>query len=69
MIGAEPHIAIERDGPLFRLAILPPDSLPDGWSRPETFSSRPLARMSARILSEATGFKVVDLEKENSIGR
>ena len=60
MIGAEPHIAIEREGPLFRLAILPPDALPAGWSRPETFSSHPLARMSAKILAEATGMVIVD---------
>lgn len=63
MIGAEPHIAIEREGPLFRLAIMPPDALPAGWSRPETFSSRPLARMSARILADATGWPIIDQTK------
>lgn len=63
MTRAAPQICIERDGPTFRVVVTPPDALPAGWSRPETFSSSPLARMSAKLLAEASGFPVVDLTR------
>jgi hypothetical protein len=58
MIG-DPHIVLSKDGPFFRLAVLPPEALPDGFRGPSTFSSAPLARMAGKILGEATGLPVV----------
>lgn len=57
MIG---HIEIRKDGPFLRVVVLPPEALPANWSAPSTFSSAPLARMSAKLLSEASGLPIVD---------
>lgn len=59
-MAPDPHITIQRDGPFYRLAVLPPDALPDGWRRPSTFSSAPLARSAAKLLAEASGLPIVD---------
>ncbi|MBN8844308.1 MAG: hypothetical protein J0H88_13785 [Sphingomonadales bacterium] len=57
------HIEIRRDGPLFRIAVNPETALPKGWNRPQTFSSHPLARMGAKLMSDASGLPVVDMAK------
>ena len=54
------RIEIRRDGPLYRIAVEPVEALPTGWHRPQTFSSRPLARMGAKLMSEATGMPIID---------
>lgn len=60
------HIAIVRDGPFIRVTVIPPEALPANWSRPETFSSLPLARMGARLLADASGLPIVDAAKAGS---
>ncbi len=62
----EPCIEIRQDGPLFRVDITPADALPQGWLRPESFANRPLARMGARLISDATGLPIVDRAKVGS---
>lgn len=54
------RIEIRRDGPLYRIAVEPVEALPKGWHRPQTFSSHPLARMGAKLMSEATGMPIID---------
>jgi hypothetical protein len=56
----EPYIEVRKDGPFFRVVVLPPDALPANWHGPSTFSSAPLARISARLLAQASGLPVVD---------
>jgi len=56
----EPHISIAKDGPFWRVIVEPETALPAGWSRPSTFSSQPLAAMSAKLLSQASGLPIVD---------
>lgn len=65
-MSAEPHIAIAKDGPFFRVVVSPPEALPSNWHAPETFSSAPLARLSARLLSVASGLPIVDQAKAGS---
>jgi len=62
-MAPDPHISIQRDGPFIRVVVLPPDALPANWSAPSTFSSAPLARMSAKLLASASGLPIVDLAK------
>lgn len=57
---SDPHINIQRDGPFIRVVVLPPEALPANWSAPSTFTSLPMARMSAKLLAEASGLPVVD---------
>jgi hypothetical protein len=63
MTSPDPQIQIESDGPIFRVVVTPPDALPASWSRPETFASHPIARMGAKVMSEALGWPVVDLTR------
>lgn len=58
-----PHIAIRRDGPFWRVIVEPETALPAGWSRPSTFSSQPLAAMSAKLLAEASGLPIINQAK------
>lgn len=57
----DPVIHLRRDGPLYRVQIFPPDALPPSFSVPSTFLSVSIARMSAKVLADATGWSVVDL--------
>lgn len=61
-----PHIAIAKDGPFWRVIVEPETALPAGWSRPSTFSSQPLAAMSAKLLADASGLPIVDMAKAGS---
>lgn len=56
-----PAIHIRKDGPLFRVQVLPPDALPPSFSVPSTFTSHAVAKMSAKVLADATGWAVTDL--------
>lgn len=56
-----PQIEICRDGPMFRVVVTPADILPPSWTAPSTFSSMPLARMSAKLLADASGLPIVDM--------
>lgn len=58
-----PHIAIAKDGSFWRVLVEPETALPAGWSRPSTFSSKPLAAMSAKLLAEASGLPIIDTAK------
>lgn len=56
-----PAIHIKKDGPLFRVLVIPPDALPPSFSVPSTYLAVSVARMSAKVLSDATGWPVTDL--------
>lgn len=56
-----PAIHIKKDGPLFRVQIFPPDALPPSFSVPSTYLALSIARQSAKVLADATGWSVVDL--------
>lgn len=56
-----PVIHLKRDGPLFRVQVFPPDALPPSFAVPSTFIALSIARMSAKVLSDATGWPVTDL--------
>lgn len=58
---SEPAIHIRREGPFYRVLVIPPDALPPSFSVPSTFVSAAVARMSAKVLSDATGWPVSDL--------
>ncbi|MCO5794017.1 MAG: hypothetical protein HEQ21_14440 [Blastomonas sp.] len=62
-IEIEPTIHVRRDGALYRLLVLPPQSLPASISRPATHGSHASAMMAAGWLSGATGWPIVDLAK------
>ncbi|SKB85399.1 hypothetical protein SAMN06295937_102354 [Sphingopyxis flava] len=59
-MGPDPHIEVRKDGPFWRVVVLPPEALPDGWCRPSTFSSAPLARLAAKLLADASGMPIID---------
>ena len=58
---AEPAIHIKRDGPLFRVQILPPQQLDGSIARPESYAGVIAARQAAGWLSKAPGWPVIDL--------
>lgn len=57
------HIEIRKDGPFLRVVVSPPEALPANWSAPSTFTAAPIARMAAKLLSEASGLPIVDETK------
>lgn len=59
----QPKIAIhiKKDGPLYRVQVVPPIQLDSAIARPETFAGPIAARQAAGWLSSATGFEIVDL--------
>lgn len=57
----QPAIHIKKDGPLFRVQILPPATLGPGIARPESYAGIIAARQAAGWLSSATGLPVSDL--------
>ncbi|MBL9066464.1 MAG: hypothetical protein JNN10_09245 [Sphingopyxis sp.] len=56
-----PAIHIRRDGPLFRVQVLPPEAMGKTLQRPETYASATTARMAAKVLSQMTGWPITDL--------
>ncbi|MFC3786701.1 hypothetical protein GGR90_002751 [Sphingopyxis italica] len=61
MSAPEPAIHVRKDGPIFRVQIIPPEAGPTAVVVPSTFVSHAMAKMSAKVLSDATGFPVTDL--------
>lgn len=61
-----PAIHVKKDGPLFRVLVIPPDALPPSFSVPSTYLAVSVARMSAKVLSDATGWPVTDLTDVHS---
>ena len=57
----EPVIHVRRDGPFWRVQIIPPEAGPTAVVVPSTFASHAMASLSAKVLSDATGFPVTDL--------
>lgn len=58
---SEPAIHITKDGPLFRVQILPPQQLEGSIARAEAYAGIIAARQAAGWLSQATGWSVTDL--------
>lgn len=58
---SEPAIHITKDGPLFRVQILPPHQLDGSIARPESYAGVIAARQAAGWLAKATGWPVTDL--------
>ncbi|PQM27667.1 hypothetical protein CVO77_03595 [Sphingopyxis lindanitolerans] len=59
-MAPDPHIEIRKDGPFVRVVVLPAGAMPANWHGPSTFSSAPLARMSAKFLATTSGLPIVD---------
>lgn len=57
----EPVIHVRRDGGLYRVQVIPPEAVPPSFSVPSTFLAVSIARISAKVLSDATGWPVTDL--------
>ena len=60
-----PSIHVRKDGPIFRILVLPPDAMGKALQRPTTFTSAPSARTAAATLSGITGWPVTDLTAAN----
>ncbi|MEH6789652.1 hypothetical protein [Parasphingorhabdus sp.] len=60
-----PAIHIRRDGPFYRVQIVPPQQLDGSAARPETYAGVIAARQAAGWLSKATGLSVIDLTGHN----
>jgi len=56
-----PAIHIRKDGPLYRVQIVPPQQLCGSIARPESYAGPIAARQAAGWLSQATGLKIIDL--------
>ncbi len=56
-----PVIHIRRDGAIYRVLVVPPEAGPTAVVVPSTFVSHSMAKISARVLADATGFAVTDL--------
>jgi hypothetical protein len=56
-----PSIHIKRDGVFWRVQIIPPEAGPTAVVVPSTFAWHAMAKLSAKVLSDATGFAIVDL--------
>ena len=57
----DPAIHIKKDGPFYRVQILPPQQLAGSAARPETYAGVIAARQAAGWLSKATSLPVIDL--------
>lgn len=63
MTGAakpDPHIALRKDGPFYRVQPVPSDALPPSIRQPETHAGYAAASMAAKVLSQASGLPIVD---------
>jgi hypothetical protein len=59
--SAEPAVHIKKDGPFYRVKIVPTMQLEGSAARPETYAGTIAARQAAGWLSKATGWPVTDL--------
>lgn len=62
----EPVIHLRRDGAIFRVLVIPPEALPTSVFVPSTFLAASVARMSAKVLSDATGWQITDLTDQRA---
>jgi len=56
-----PAIHIKKDGPLYRVQIVPPQEIHGSIARPESYAGPIAARQAAGWISKATGLEIVDL--------
>tara|TARA_R110002049_G_scaffold3488_1_gene26091 strand:+ start:2334 stop:2633 length:300 start_codon:yes stop_codon:yes gene_type:complete len=56
-----PAIHIRKDGPLYRVQIVPPQEIHGSIARPESYAGPIAARQAAGWLAQATGLKIIDL--------
>jgi hypothetical protein len=61
--AASPQIHLKRDGPFFRVRVEPVGSLPSSIHAAETYTGHPSANTAAKLLSAATGFRIIDHTK------
>lgn len=65
-MAIDPAIHVRKDGPFFRVLVLPPDAIREELRRPDSYASAPSARMAAKILFDLTGWPVTDLTVVNT---
>jgi len=58
-----PAIHIVKDGPIFRVQIIPPLELDPSTRRPETYAGKQAALNAAKWLSVATGLPIIEAGK------
>ena len=58
---ADPVIHVKKDGPFYRVQVLPPDAMGKRLQRPDSYASATTARMAAKVLADLTGWPVTDL--------
>lgn len=63
MTGAAAAIHLRKDGPFYRVRVEPKDAKPASIHAPETHAGHLAATMAAKLLSDATGFPVIDHTK------
>jgi hypothetical protein len=54
------RVILSRAGSFYRVQCDPVEALPRSFARPSTYTNLQLARDTAQLLSEATGFPLVD---------
>ncbi len=59
-----PQIHLTKDGPFYRVRVEPRDALPGHVLVPETHAGLLSASLAARLLSNATGFPIINHDKE-----
>lgn len=57
----DPVIHVRKDGPFYRVQVIPPDAMGKALRRPDTYVSATMANMAAKVLSNITGWAVTDL--------
>lgn len=55
-----PVVLLSKGSGFFRVVTRPPEALPADWHRPSTFTAFCLATDTARLLSLATGWAIID---------
>lgn len=63
MTGPDPQIHVRKDGPFYRVQVLPPEALGKMLQRPDSYASDVTARMAAKVLAGITGWPIVDLTR------
>ena len=61
-----PVIHVRKDGPFYRVLVLPPEAMPGSFGRPATYVAHSAASEAARLLSVTTGWSVTDLSEARS---
>lgn len=56
-----PAIHVRKDGPLYRVQIVPPQEIHGSIARPASYAGPIAARQAAGWLAKATGLKIIDL--------